>query len=182
MRVVFPHTTAHPDALHALDRYAPHAERVELNPDDDQAYWRLLCEVWAAERTTLIVEHDIELHDRVIPELLACPEPWCAFPYHGPGYGTGGNSLLFTSLGCTRWSGELMRSLPELVRTCTRPDAIGVMENSWRRLDIWILNRLTEAGHEVHTHWPPVAHHHVYQGGCACGGTHDAPVGHAVGH
>jgi hypothetical protein len=145
---------------------------VAIDPARDDAYWSLMCDVWAEGRSTLIVEHDVEIHSGVIPSLLVCREPWCVYPYNGPGVGQGGDPLLYRSLGCTRFSSAVMRDLPALVRDSARPDAVGVAMNSWRRLDIWIGDRMRDAGIEVHTHWPPVDHHHVYDGGCACGRFH----------
>lgn len=145
------------------------------------AYADLLVELWARGEAFVLVEHDIEIHDGVLPELAACPEPWCLFPYarllpgpkvrwDGRGWGPG-VALLSNNLGCTRWSAELMAALPDLmteVRNTARP---GLPAGHWSRLDDVSAQLLSLAGYEPHVHHPEVLHHHWLDrwNCCACG-------------
>lgn len=169
MRIVVPYTLAsdpgverglHPLCERALARYAPEAEMFDLGNRPD-AYHELLCEVWAAGEAFLVVEHDVEIHADVVPELEACPEPWCLYPY-GIGFPP---RPCDCALGCTRFSADLIAAVPDLMRSLPCRD--------WRRQDCEISPRLRRDGFTPHVHVPPVRHHHVYPGpggpGCACG-------------
>jgi hypothetical protein len=177
VRVVCPYVLAgepgverglHPLCEQALARFAPDAEMHYLGTRPD-AYRELLEECWAQGESFLLVEHDIEIHERVVSELQACQEPWCAFPY---AIGAPGGDLIDSSLGATRFSAALLEALPGLIGSLPVRD--------WRRLDCEIAPRLRSAGFAPHVHSPPVSHHHVYPAPgrpdgewCACGTEHD---------
>lgn len=156
MRLVCPYTYLHPLAEDALEPYE--VEFVDMGYQHD-SYYKLLCSLWADKQSFLIVEHDIEIHPAVVPELEACPEPWCLYPYRGPD-----DVWLDSSLGCTRFSAELLESLPQFM--------IDLPVRDWRRLDCEITPRLHWAGHHQHIHSPLVSHHHVRNDVCDCGSTH----------
>jgi hypothetical protein len=104
VRVLCAYTDLYPATKEALARYAPETEFVDVS-GDDYAYWRAITGRWTGEDDLLVVEHDIEIHDQVIPQLEACEEPWCTFPYRlwRP------DAWCYASLGCTRFSAELQR-------------------------------------------------------------------------
>jgi hypothetical protein len=178
MRVICPYVTAgepgierglHPLCEQALAKFAPDAELLYLGTTPT-AYYDLLGELWAAGQSFLLVEHDIELRAGLVEELETCPEPWCAAPYV---VGSSRDGFIESSLGCTRFTAEIMRAVPDLISSLPVRD--------WRRLDCEISPRLRTAGFEPHVHHPAVKHHHVYprlprDGGgmwCACGTEHD---------
>ncbi len=148
MRVVCPYVEPklHPLTLAALKRYAPDADLVDLGLAWD-AYYLFLAQLWDEGEGFLIVEEDIEIHADVIPQLEACPEPWCLFGFPGAG-----GALLHGSLGCTRFSTELIAAVPDLMSKLPVRD--------WKRLDSEILPALLKRGYEQHIHEPPVPHHH----------------------
>lgn len=168
MRVVFPHTSPHPFALAALEEFAPGAERELIDPYRPEQYYELLAGWWGDGETFLIVEQDIEIHADVIPQLEVCDGDWCIFPYGGPGYGKnhgdGADHLLKRSLGCTRFSERLLKTLPSFMGD--------LPVRNWQRLDCEINPKLVRAGFTPCLHEPNVAHHHVYDGLCACGKEH----------
>jgi hypothetical protein len=159
-----PHGDHAPSAIAraALVRYAPGAEVYELGIHPD-AYYTLLCQLWADGDGWLNVEQDIEIHDSVIPQLEACPEPWCLFAYQGAGYDDA-DRYLYGSLGCTRFSSELMTAHPQFMQE--------IKGRSWQQLDSHILPGLLGLGYTQHIHWPAVLHHHVRRYGmgerCDC--------------
>lgn len=173
MRVIVPYTVPgprierglHPLCEAALAKRAPQAEMFDLGERHD-AYRELLEECWADGRAFLLIEHDIEIRAGVVEELEACPEPWCSFAY-AIGWPPG---LIDSSLGCTRFSAELLAATPSLISDLPVRD--------WRRLDCEINPRLRTAGYAPHVHEPAVKHHHAYPapGGfrCACGEDHPA--------
>ncbi len=173
-----------PETRRALTAHAPQAEYVDLS-DNDHAYWRLMSRLWAAAESLLIVEEDVEIHAGVIPQLEACPSPWCLFPHElrFPAWitlpdGTAGyipperrfvGQFFALQLSCTRFSGELMREHPDIVTGI--PEAC----RHWLGLDSHIGAELTRRGVSgPHVHSPPVPHHHPSD---ALGNltTHDAP-------
>jgi len=162
IRVVCPHTSLNAFTKAALDYYVDSPEYSLVYTQ--HGYYDLLYDLWEFQEWFLIVEHDIEIHDDVIPQMEACPEPWCAFPYAGPTDGTG-DPLLYGSLGCTRFSSALLEAEPDFMA------ALPV--RNWKHLDAEIKPRLMTRGYQVHTHWPVVLHHHVRENGrCDCGETH----------
>lgn len=173
MRVVCAYTSVHPLAEASLERYAPEVEYVDV-ATSDTAYCKVLTDLWAGGEDVLVVEHDIEIHDRVVPEARACSEPWCVWPYNGPGFGDKqGDPFLYGSLGCTRFSGVLMRTEPDLLAVAGALSQ-GLPAGDWRRMDASILPTLRDRGYEPHLHWPAVLHHHIYPNeGCACGSVHE---------
>lgn len=157
MKVVVPYVDLHPLTLAALQRYAPDADLADIGKAYD-AFWRFLAQLWDEGEGFLLVEHDIEIHAEVIPQLEGCPESWCVFPFPGAG-----GALLYGSLGCTRFSTELIAKVPNLMKDlCVR---------DWRRLDSEITPALERAGCTRHYHEPPVPHHHYRpeRHQCDCG-------------
>ena len=169
MRVVAPYVALHPLARDALYRYAPGAELVELDRSP-QAYYRFLSACWAEGESFVNVEQDVAIHELVIPQFEACPEPWCYFPVTGPGPATGGPYLV-RALGCVRFSAELTAAEPDLL--------LSMPAHDWRILDAHALPRLMQRHYRAHEHVPPVLQHHVYGGHCCCRTQHQAyPVDH----
>ena len=140
---------------------------MELEPHQEAYYW-FLTEMWAAGESFLNIEQDIEIHESVVSQMEACDEPWCVFPYGGADFVRGGGRLRY-SLGCTKFSADLMEDIPDLM------SALPVKH--WRRLDVEIMPVLIRAAYTTHVHQPPVVQHHVYYERCACLRKHeDYPV------
>ena len=61
-----------------------HSLRHETRPvlcADDYSYWRALAEVWESDRTLVNIEHDMDVRERHLTELLACPHGACSWAY-----------------------------------------------------------------------------------------------------
>lgn len=121
--------------------------------DDDEGYWRLWHELWAAGVDLLIVEQDIAVNPTTVEELEWCGGEWCAFPYeydiaNGEYYGT----------GCVRIRASLTARHPDLI------DRVGRLSNHnhpprhWCTLDAWIQQLLAQAGETMCRHQPTVQH------------------------
>ena len=123
------------------------------------AYAELLARLWAEGDGFVVVEHDIEIHGDVLPGFAACGEPWCVFPYPGPG-DHAGNRLLDHALGCTRFGASLLKAEPGV------PPGPG---SHWGSLDARLYHVLVGRGYRPHVHLPPVVHHHERDGRCDCG-------------
>jgi hypothetical protein len=175
MRLLVPYRSLHPDTDRALREHAPHAVRQEIGPGLDAYYWWWADQWYRSEfagQSLTIIEQDIVVGPEVAPEFASCPEPWCVFPFPGPA-----GKMLDQSLGCVRWSAELIGEHPDLPDMVGRiDDGDGVGPRDWRRLDVRIAKTLTDRGYTPHQHGPAVAHRHHYEPEnrpCMCGACPD---------
>lgn len=141
MKVVVPHTNLHPVTKQVLESYRLPVRFVEIK--DDDAYRRLLRDLWDEDETVVLVEHDVAPWPGAIEELLACPCLWGSNSYIING-GVG----IYHGLGCTKISTGLMRMLPGLWNEAKH----------WSQLDrhLWFAARAI--AQEPHPHRPPVIH------------------------
>lgn len=152
--VLCAYTDLDPRAEEALDLYAPGAAKVDVKGDGDAMgpgagfiYGRLLRDWVARGEAFAIVEHDVVLHDEVMPSFEACLEPWCSYPYS-----TAKGGRMYEALGCVRYRREAVQAI--------REDApvFGIMP--WYGLDQVMCRLLMDAGLLPHHHWPMVEHQH----------------------
>ncbi len=113
----------------------------------DDAYWRLLRDVWGRGETFVIVEHDVVAPPGAIEAMLACPRRWCAVPY--PDIGT-----LNVGHGLTKYDASLLADYPTLVAD------LHASAQHWRYLDSWVQSQLhAHFGEPLpHWHWPAADH------------------------
>src|SRR5215469_4494699 len=100
MIVLCHHASLRPKTQAALERYtANHVLVMEESAGDDRSYFRTIAKYWNTGPDLLIVEHDIEIHADVIPQLETCGGDWCTFPYRlwKP------DVWIHNALGCTRF-------------------------------------------------------------------------------
>lgn len=175
MRVIVPYVPpAHARTIATVDIHAPEADWVDVS-GSDQAYYRLLAELWASGEDFMLVEHDMELLGGEADAFTACRSPWCTFPYEGsqPIYTSRGRlnppprapRIFRCALGCTRFRAELTAELPDAVAHMARkqhPWGDGFSSTHWRRLDSQLASYLFQHGHKVCEHQPHVIHHHDY--------------------
>jgi len=157
--------TLWPATEKSLAEYAPGALIVPIPAEDISRPWTDYAERWGRD-DLLIVEQDIILHADVIPQLEACPEPWCLFPF--PHHSRGGG-LMTTGIGCNRFRREFMEkvtvaaveaacgSCPRCADGNSRP-VRGKRSQCWAHLDGKTREAGEAAGFRIHVHWPPVGH------------------------
>lgn len=129
-----------------------HAQAVEdrYTGNSETDYWASLGREWWGfdqgwSSDLVVIEQDIQIHERVIPEFMNCKQDWCVFPYRlKPGLVAG---TATASLGCTRFSAELLEQVPY-------PDEAV----KWSQLSSEIRRRVTGAGYVPHVHGPNVTH------------------------
>jgi hypothetical protein len=130
--------------MEALDSSGYPWEAVELDPSDNEAYYRLLADLWHSGEDFLVVEQDMVPPPGAIKELDECESEWC-----GNAYWLYGNWGVW--LGTTRFRGELTRRHPDLMET--------IVSRDWHALDSAITNHLRLLGYpEAHWHWPAARH------------------------
>lgn len=149
---VMPWATFYPEAVRSLcEAVNPMLVYVGYS---NYAYAELMASLWDGNVTTIIVEHDIVVHESAIRELALCRELWCAFPYREVPDPT---SDAVTGLGCTKLDRKLLRSVGN-------PFLLPVNGGfNWRNVDYWVGSTLRKAGFEVHRHEPPVRNLSVEQ-------------------
>ena len=99
-----------------------------------------------------VVEHDVEIIDDVVGDMLRCGQPWCCTPYpHNAVYGSGPGSD--DLLGCT----VLDASYPAVIYLAGYLDAHPV---PWTRLDMTVAKILRGEGLRPHGHRGLIVHHH----------------------
>ena len=148
------------ETLEALEK-VPH-ELVDVG-GDDQAYGRLLVDLWGEGRTFLVWEHDIIGNRATVNELEACPHEWCSSPY--PYFGQTEVDRPGGGLGFTKFSARLMARWPGAMLRTQRLPCVGHPVGHWctRDLAVWTVLRAgglyaeeyPAARHETHT---PVGH------------------------
>lgn len=134
--------------------------------EDDEAYWRALCAIWAIGEDFAIVEHDVICHPDVVEQFDTCPEPWCTFGYANICH-PACQEAWANQLGCTRFRAEAMAKCPDALTSI--PEG----QRNWHNLCDHIAGNkvhgvdqptlrehsIRAAGFSHHWHYPPVGHH-----------------------
>lgn len=159
MLVVYPYTKLDEEAIEALDNFAPRLSFFRVVGPDD--YYELFRTLWSVGKDFINIEHDIVIHEKVISEFDECPFTWCVFPYEHTG------NIQTESLGCVRFSAELMEAVPGALEEVKRMDSTvagsifeGVPATNWRLLDSFLRTVLMGYGYTPHVHYPMVKHNH----------------------
>jgi hypothetical protein len=146
VNIIIPHVQLHPLLPQLLSRYGHAPTYIDVSASSD-AYWNLLNDLWQKGETFILVEHDILPWPGALEELWQCPGLWCANSYDQRGIG------IYHSFGCTKFSAELIRRLP---------DVWSRIGHHWSRLDSEFEWQACQAGLRPHPHRPPVIHLHDY--------------------
>ena len=170
-RVLCCTVSPHPDAIAALERYAPHAEIVDVT-GDNYAYWNAIAARWTGDRDLIIIEQDIEVGPETIATMASCKQDWCCYAYTI--FRT--KVRLRVGLGCIKISAAAQRkitvaSVAEGFETCATCRGKGC----WWHLDGRVAACLKKAGFFPHVHGD-VTHHHDYDTGMVEGTEQGKPV------
>src|ERR1035437_10546217 len=141
--VVVPFTNLRPETVKSV----PATARFVDVGSDDQAYWRLLRDIWEARAGFIVVEHDIVPPAGFIAGLQDCSEDWCCGKYNM-------NGIVSPALGCTKFSASLLE------RTAGLLDGILRQHRHWQSLDSMIIGELHRRRFTEHVHDPAVRHLH----------------------
>jgi hypothetical protein len=140
VKVVVPYTNLR--APTAAIASAVAATFVETATDD--AYWKLLRDLWAKRQTFIILEHDIVPPEGALEAIWACPRDWCGVPYPV-------GRIWGVWHGCTKFGRDLIRRYPEAVRS--------MRVHSWDALDAQLIDYIQRRQKErAHWHWPAALH------------------------
>jgi hypothetical protein len=119
----------------------------ELNPNDDEAYFRLLAEHWRQPGNLVVVEQDILPRPGVVEQLAYCRYAWCC-----SAYAVAQGSMLNVGLGLASFSARMKRHWPGLMDRVGYIDDDGAPVKTWRRLDTRVSRVLHELGYRPHVH------------------------------
>lgn len=152
-----------PQALDAYARYAPGGTTAVITPMDISGYHEMVAVNWDYGYDLLVVEQDIVLHDQVFPQLEACGQDWCVFPYRHP---DNGNGFLTQALGCTRFSARFQAvvSLADIDAVYGYCNICKGQPGCWVHLEGRISDAGLAAGFTRHVHWPSVGHRDIPPG------------------
>lgn len=129
----------------------------------DYAYHDLLARLWSEGDGLILVEHDVVPSEEGYESLKRCRKPWCALPYPIGPHAPNDAHMAGDSLGCTKFSGRLMRRFPGVMEEAAdHPRGAGMPPRHWTRLDTRIWGVLNDYGlrPHVHDHWPARHLHH----------------------
>lgn len=145
--IAVPYTARHPDTIAGV----PESAEWHFVGHDPHAYWRVMCALWARGEDITIVEHDVQARPDVFASFDACANPWCACTYHDICHPECMDAWR-NVLGCTRFSGELVRAVPDAV------SRIEERHRDWHNLCDGIGDNLRASGWTHH--WHGAVHHH----------------------
>jgi hypothetical protein len=146
VRVIVPFTTLEPGVVEAIEQSGYVPELCDVS-GDVEAYWRLLCAVWAQGKDFAVVEHDVVVDRTTLADLERCARDWCAARYHY----LGGS---YAGLGCVVFKAPLLTKYPTVLLDAARhdygplhPRTVG---QHWCTLDHAVTTELTSHGLQRH--------------------------------
>lgn len=111
LKVVVAYFRLNPAVPAALERDGITARYCDTSADDE-AYWRLLRDLWSEGDTFVVLEQDKVPAPGAIQAIHDCPSLWCAYPV--PRWQDGGYSD-FPPLCCVKFHALLMERFPKLM-------------------------------------------------------------------
>lgn len=128
---------------------------------DDFSYWHGILASWDGPETIVNIEHDVEVTDDQIADLLACPHPLCSWMYAAHWASThladdviaARNGGKFIDEG-TEWAEQ---SAIGFVKITPEARIAPLRKTVWQQLEVAIEEAVMPPWH---MHGPPVPHHH----------------------
>lgn len=134
------------------------AQLVELDRNDDAAYFNLLAHWWQQPGDLIVVEQDIVPRQCGIERMAFCQKSmWCTERYPIEHH-----TMLDNGLGCVRFSQRLKERWPGVMVRVGYIDNDGEPAKSWRRLDTRVSLVLHQLGYKPHVH-STAQHLHDYK-------------------
>lgn len=149
-----------------------HSLHFETRPvlcSDDFDYWRGLSDVWESDRTLINVEHDVDVRERHLSELIACPHGLCSWAYRMHWASNGVGDLIAAGTGDRDrvtnpdpgflQGGEEWAAWSAIGLVKIAPEArIGPLRREpWATLELAVHDAVNG---RWHMHWPEVPHWH----------------------
>lgn len=138
--------------------------------DDDYDYWRGWARYWGSDLTLIGIEHDMEVTDQQVDELLACEHHLCSWAYECHHASTGIGNVIAAGTGARSkhdmppdayylHGGEEFAAWSAIgFVKIERAARIGpLMPAPWQELELSIEDAVESPWH---LHWPLIPHHH----------------------
>jgi hypothetical protein len=154
MRVLVPYVRLSNATVAAV--HAAGADVSFVETSGPTGYWQALADMWAEQRSTIVLEQDKVPEPGLLEALWDCAGDWCVV--NAPMRGASERAP-YPSLSCVKFSGSLMAAYPELLDFAGELD-LGFGEKEWSRLDMAVAGLLGGRGWEAHYHAGVVEHLH----------------------
>ncbi|HUX70787.1 MAG TPA: hypothetical protein VMV41_09780 [Cellulomonadaceae bacterium] len=157
MNIHVPYTNLRDDTKAALDLHAIARGHTVTYVDvsgSESAMWEMWRDLWAQGDDIVVVEHDIVIHEEVLPRFEDCPNVWCANPYP---YAFG-NSDPYHGTGCVRFRAALTVEFPDLWERVGQRKGPKHPQRHWCSLDGWSQLELWPRNYRQCHHTPAVGH------------------------
>ena len=122
--------------------------------DDDRGYWRGFAKYWEQPLSIVAIEHDVEVTDSQVNELLACKYSLCAFAYpiHWASSGNPNEVFPHTKNGTPIEPGEEWAEWSAIGCLKMTPESriAPLLECTWRRVEDAINAAVSGP---FHIHW-----------------------------
>jgi len=146
MKIIIPYHRVNASAESALRElgidYRPYDTSL-----DDEAYFRVLEAVWDQGEGFIVLEGDKVPDGTALQELWNCKHDWCTYPVPLRDGTDSWNE--YASLSCTKFSTELIHTLPNLFEDVARFN-MGFGHKHWDRLNLAVWCALRR---HVDVHW-----------------------------
>lgn len=159
MKVVLPYTKIEPGVEDAIRDSGFEPELVFVGARDID-YFYLLDKLWKGKKTFCVVEQDIIVSPKTLPEMRDCICSWCGAAYNYLGVQT------YVGLGCTKFTTELMILQPTLMDWVAHKVYENHSAMHWCTLDAAIQTRLRSLGYREHVHTKVLHLHDRPSHGC----------------
>ncbi len=131
-------------------------------PAGEDGLFQFLATEWAEGEGFMVVDQDLVPPPGAVEELEACTQHWCGFPFRYP-MCTEAHvpDLAVGDFGCTRFSTELVRVMPDLLEETTEehnPWWLGGGPRSRLMVAERFIYRMNRYGLHFHAHWPEAEH------------------------
>ena len=149
MRIYLPYSGEAPSewTRRWAGHYAPNA--IPVQTPGEYTYAEIVRKWWEAGGPFVVVEHDVVPWPGAVDQLIACPEPWCAYSYGAGGLDVTAETFVpdgSVPMGCFK-----------VVPRKLGPQPFPAEPVHWTTIDSVLSQKLYEYGHTVHQHWPAIA-------------------------
>ena len=142
-------------------------ETVNIEIRNDRSYWAGWSEWWDTDRTIVAVEHDVEISDELVDQIVSCKYPLATWAYqlywpsvHGPSHYAQRTGLLPPAGGDwvtegVEWCDYTGIGFCKIAPECR---LFPLEESHWSHLDGAVSKAVVGRWRIL---WPEVAHYHV---------------------
>lgn len=149
MKILVPYVNLHPTLNFVLSTECYDDEVIcRYTGNSEESYFNLMREAWLAQKTFILIEHDLVPWPGALTQIWQCEAPFCTYP--AP-HGIGPDRKYTYGLGILKFDEMLMKWFPDHLEDPS-------LTRKWYHLDGEVFTRLQEKNIKIHYHYPPVLH------------------------